>query len=78
MLRYLLYAFLSYMLLRFVFELVIPLFRTTRRLRRDLREAREQLRSRAAAHAPAQPKAGSGGGAKPSDDEYIDFEEVRD
>ena len=82
MLKYLFYIFLAYMLYQVVFKLIIPIYRTTRQVKRSFRDMQEQMQ----AHAQAQ-------GRPPVDDtvntttngtqpkktgEYIDFEEIKD
>ena len=82
MLKYLFYIFLAYMLYQVVFKLVIPIYRTTRQVKRSFREMQEQMNAhaRAQGHPPvdetvnstySQPKEKKTG-------EYIDFEEIKD
>ena len=82
MLTYIFYFFLAYMLYQLVFKFIIPVYRTTRQVKRSFRSMQEQMN----AHAQAQ-------GRRPVDEtvnntytrteekksgEYIDFEEVKD
>ena len=82
MLTYIFYFFLAYMLYQVVFKLIIPIYRTTRHVKKSFRTMQEQMN----AHAQAQ-------GRPPVDEtvnnsytrteekksgEYIDFEEVKD
>ena len=82
MLTYIFYFFLAYMLYQLVFKFIIPIYRTTRQVKRSFRNMQEQMN----AHAQAQ-------GRPPVDEtvnntysqpkekktgEYIDFEEVKD
>ena len=82
MLKYLFYIFLAYMLYQVVFKLIIPIYRTTRQVKKSFRDMQEQMN----AHAQAQ-------GRPPVDEtvnqtnnrpnekktgEYIDFEEIKD
>ena len=68
------YILLAFILYNLIFRLVIPLYRTTKRVRRTFRDMQEQMQGRTGAATSAQPKpdpvAGKG--------EYIDFEEVKD
>lgn len=73
-LRFLLYAFLAYMLYKLVFDLIIPLARTTKRIRRQFEEVRQQMEG--------QQKQYQQESSKPENvtngiGEYIDFEEVK-
>lgn len=77
-LRILFYAFLAYMLYKLVFDFIIPVYRTTKRVKQGFREMNERMRqqqeryeqpSTSATQAPAQENKGG---------EYIDFEEVKD
>ncbi|MBL7732700.1 MAG: hypothetical protein JNM88_16100 [Chitinophagaceae bacterium] len=71
----LLYIFLAYLLYQFIFKLVIPVYTTTRKIKKGFKEMNsrmeEQRRQQTAASQPTQPapkyKAG----------EYIDFEDVK-
>ena len=81
MLTYIFYFFLAYMLYQVVFKLIIPIYRTTRQVKKSFRTMQEQMN----AHAQAQ-------GRPPVDEtvnttnstqtkktgEYIDFEEIKD
>ena len=80
----LLYAFLAYMLYRLVFGFIIPIVRTTRRVKKSFRSMQEQMaaqqRQQAGAYNsytqqqqhPAAVKATRG-----DDEDYIEFEEVK-
>lgn len=78
-LRFLFYAFLLYLAFRLVFDFIIPVVRTTRRIRKGFREMHEQMNQHTGQyhqqendtkHNQATNKGGVG--------EYIDFEEVKD
>ncbi len=76
-LRFLFYAFLIYMLYKLVFNFIIPVYRTTKQVKKGFKEMNERMRQ--AEGFPSQttqaqkPKAEQ---TKPG--EYIDFEEVKD
>jgi hypothetical protein len=76
-LRFLFYAFLIYMLYKLVFNFIIPIYRTTKQVKKGFREMNERMRQAEGfppQSTPAQkPKPGE---TKPG--EYIDFEEVKD
>lgn len=80
--KYIFYIFLAYTLYQLLFKVIIPVYRTTRQVKRSFRQMQEQMN----AHAQAQ-------GHPPVDEtvnqhqtntkqekkgEYIDFEDVKD
>lgn len=78
--KYVLYAFLLYILYVFVFKLVIPVYMASRRFKKGFREMQnkmneqfqqqqQQYNSASAGTKPVTPKAPAG--------DYIDFEEVK-
>lgn len=78
-LRILFYAFLVYLGYRLLFGLILPVWRTTRQVRRGIREMQDHLRRQSEAYG-TQPQAGPQ--AIPTrdtrrSDDYIDFEEVK-
>jgi hypothetical protein len=75
--RYLLYAFLLYLLYRLVFHFIIPVYKTTRQVKkqfRDMHGRMEDYMNQQAQQQPSTPKQETGKG-KAGD--YIDFEEVK-
>jgi hypothetical protein len=73
MLLFLFYFFLAYMAYQLVFNFVLPIYRTTRQVRRGFRDMQNQgygASANQAKQATAKPQ-------KPVGD-YIDFEEVKD
>lgn len=80
-LSYLFGAFLVYMLYRLIFGFIIPLVRTTRRVKRSFRDMQEKMnaqygRQTASAYGQQQPAAAKTT-AKGDDEDYIEFEEVK-
>ena len=75
--RFLFYAFLIYLGYKLLFELVIPLFRTTRKIKRGIREMQQKMEQ----HAQQQQGPGSSQqetqATKPKAGDYIDFEEIK-
>ena len=70
---YIFYAFLAYLLYLFVFRVVIPVYRTTRQVRRSFRDIQDRMQ---------QPRHEPRGAAKPDNikkpkGDYIDFEEIK-
>jgi hypothetical protein len=76
MLRILFYGFLIYLLYQLVFHFIIPVYRTTRQVKKGFRQMREKMNEQMKqqqASAQASPTTDS----KNSVGEYIDFEEVK-
>lgn len=77
MLRYILYAIGIYFLTRFIVELVIPVFRTTRQVRRqfkDMKERMERMQEGNREQATQKPD------PRPETvrrEDYLDFEDVK-
>jgi hypothetical protein len=71
------YGFLAYLLYRLVFHFIIPIYRTTRQVKKSFRNMQEQMRQHSN---PQDQKTGKGqpnrGATKVGD--YIDFEEVKE
>ena len=78
MLLALFYIFLAYLLYNLVFKLIIPIYRTTKQVRKGFREMQEKMNGQAAGGGQT-PKNNSSSTPKNSKvGDYIDFEEVRD
>jgi Sec-independent protein translocase protein TatA len=74
--RILFYAFLIYLAYKLLFELIIPLYRTTKKIKRGIREMQQKMEQQqhqqnGNATSP-DPNA-----SKPKAGDYIDFEEVK-
>lgn len=80
-LRYIFYAFLIYLGYRFIVGFVIPVFRTTRQVKRQFRDIQERMQQQQyGGYTDAQPQPNttqqkSSGNSKVGD--YLDFEEVK-
>jgi dephospho-CoA kinase len=75
MLRFIFYAFLLYMLYKLVFDFIIPVVSTTRRIRKQFDQARQQMeqqqaQARQQTERPENVTQGIG--------EYIEFEEIKE
>jgi hypothetical protein len=77
----LLYSFLAYMLYRLIFHFIIPIVRTTRRVKKTFRQMQEQMNGpynqQAAGNYGYGQQATTGSAAKKDDEDYIEFEEVK-
>ena len=78
MLRFLLYAFLIYLAYRLVFHFIIPVYKTTKQVKKQFREMHSRMEDHVNQHQanqrnstpqPENKKAPAG--------DYIDFEEVK-
>jgi len=78
MLRYLFYAFLIFLAYRLVFHLIIPIYKTTKQVKKQFRE----MHSRMEDHINQQQANQQTANAQPENKrehagDYIDFEEVK-
>jgi hypothetical protein len=73
------YGFLIYLLYRLVFHFIIPLYKTTRQVKKSFRNMQDQMRQHTDPYGQQQPQKNQQkkpGASKVGD--YIDFEEVKD
>jgi hypothetical protein len=74
-LSFLFYVFIGYLLFKLVFDFILPVYRTTRKVKRGFREMHEKMQQNSQQYqkqsAPEQKPDKAVG-------EYIDFEEVKD
>ena len=73
MLLFFFYFFLAYMLYQLVFKFILPIYRTTKQVRRGFRDMQDRMNG----HTPETGAPASKPAQKPVGD-YIDFEEVKD
>ena len=71
------YLFLAYLLYNLVFKFIIPIYRTTRQVKKGFREMQERMQqhtqpSNQQSHSSKQKE------PKGKEGEYIDFEEVKE
>lgn len=78
-LSFLFFAFLFYLLFKLVFDFAIPIYKTSRQLKRKFKDMHEQMNGPMpeGSKKQAEKKASATTEKKPSSD-YIDFEEVKD
>ena len=79
--RFVLYLILAYILYQVIFKLVIPVYLTTRKIKKGFREMQEKMQQQAGGQQPAngfnaKPKS-SASTPSPKAGDYIDFEEVK-
>jgi hypothetical protein len=78
----LLYSFLAYMLYRLIFNFIIPIVRTTRRVKKSFRQMQEQMngqynQQQTAGNYGYGQQATTSSAAKKDDEDYIEFEEIK-
>ena len=78
-LGFLFVAFVAYLLFKLVFDFILPIYRTTKRVRKGFREMQERMNGQTEQYSQQengtkqnQPNNKGGVG------EYIDFEEIKD
>jgi hypothetical protein len=80
--KYVLFALLAWVLYQFIFKLVIPVYKTTRKIKKGFREMqekmneqyRQQQQQQGYSQDPAAPRPGTSNVSK---GDYIDFEEIK-
>ena len=81
--RYILYAILIYIGYQFIFNLVIPVYKTTRKIKKGFREMHGKMQEQANGQQQSRPNSSSGKpwkqptANKEETGDYIDFEEVK-
>jgi hypothetical protein len=79
MLSFLFFGFLAYLLFRLVFDIVLPIYRTTKKVKQSFREMNQRMQEQqAGAAAHSSPQNGAAKKSKEPMGDYIDFEEVKD
>ena len=77
MLLYIFFAFLAYLLFKLIVDFVIPVYKTTQRVKRSFREMQQKMNGQFSHTPQPQDEKTYEKKRKPSSD-YIDFEEVKD
>ena len=78
MLRYLFFAFLIYLAYRLVFHFIIPIYKTTRQVKKQFREMHSQMQENMSQKQPYQQTATPATENKTQQaGDYIDFEELK-
>ena len=73
LLRVILYGLLIYILYKVVFDLIIPVYKTTQKIKRGFRDMHNQMNQQSSSQQPPSPKPDK----KEKEGDYIDFEEVK-
>ena len=78
MLRYLFFAFLIYLAYRLVFHFIIPIYKTTRQVKKQFREMHSRMEDNMRQQPPhQQPATPATENKKQQAGDYIDFEELK-
>ena len=78
MLRYLFYAFLIYLAYRLVFHFIIPVYKTTRQVKKQFREMHSRMQDNMSQQQPyQQPATPVTENKKQQSGDYIEFEELK-
>jgi hypothetical protein len=78
MLRYLFFAFLIYLAYRLVFNFIIPIYKTTRQVKKQFREMHSHMQDNMSQQPPyQQPATPATENKKQQAGDYIDFEELK-
>jgi len=79
MFRVLLYIFLIYLAYQFIFNFIIPVFKTTQRVKKSFREMHDRMNNSAdGQQQSSSQKTQPDNSAKGNVGEYIDFEEIKE
>jgi hypothetical protein len=78
MLRYLFFAFLIYLAYRLVFNFIIPIYKTTRQVKKQFREMHSRMQDNMGQQPPyQQPVTPATENKNQQAGDYIDFEELK-
>lgn len=72
--RYILIAFIIYIAYRFLFHFLIPVIRTTRQVKKGFREMHDRMQQPQTPNFQQQAEPSR---SKPSDEDYIEYEEIK-
>ncbi|MBC9931572.1 hypothetical protein [Chitinophaga qingshengii] len=82
MLKLILYVFFAWLLYKLVFDFIIPVYRSTKAVRKQMSDIQQHMRQQyedqqAAQRGYTPPGSSQHQGPKPRKDDYIDFEEIK-
>jgi len=78
MISLLFYGFLIYLLYRLVFHFIIPIYRTTRQVKRSFRDMHEQMRQHTSTQTTGTKESFNKKSSSTKAGDYIDFEEIKE
>ncbi|MEJ7912337.1 MAG: hypothetical protein WKF70_04230 [Chitinophagaceae bacterium] len=77
MASYVFYLFLAYLLYNVIFKFVLPVYRTTRQVKRSFKDMQSRMQGQGQ-QPPVRERSSKKPAAKASAGDYIEFEEVRE
>jgi hypothetical protein len=78
-LRFLFYAFLLYLAFRLIFDFIIPVYKTTKRVRKGFRDMHERMNQHTEQYQQkSNTQQTQNNNNKGGAGDYIDFEEIKD
>lgn len=78
MIKFLLELFVLYIVYKFIFELILPVYHTTKQIKRKMEDAQQQMRQNQSASSSNKSNFRTEAKNKSdNNDDYIDFEEVK-
>ena len=75
--KYVLLAIVLYLAYQFIFKLVIPVYRTSSRIKKGFREMNERMQQQPGNNSQTTPKPEVKSKIKPNPSDYIEFEEIK-
>ncbi len=75
-LRVFLYGLLVYFAYRLIFDFIVPVYKTTKKLKKGFREMNERMQESQKEQKPFQPPPSQSGPKPSKSGDYIDFEEI--
>ena len=78
-LSFLFFIFLAYVLYKLVFDFIIPIYKTTKRVKKSFREMQQKMQEQQSGAAPQKhPQNSTTKSSQQPLGDYIDFEEVKE
>jgi hypothetical protein len=77
MIRVLLFAVFAYFMYRLVFDFIIPIYKTTRQVKKGFNEMNKKMKEQQEQANGFQNNSSNGSTKKQPSGEYIDFEEIK-
>ncbi len=80
MFKYIVWAIIGYLFIRFVFNFVLPLFRATKQMRHQMKQFREKMEEQQqfrSGNTATSPSGRDKPASRPRTDDYLDFEEIK-
>ena len=75
--RILLYIFLAYILYQFIFKFIIPVYITTKQVKKGFRDMQEKMNEQGKQQQASEQKNPKDSSPKEKVGDYIDFEEIK-